>query len=108
MNIPSFHRRSLRGSALVTVVMFIGIMAVLTASVLKYSISERRANERQRMVLRSRNMAENVTLYAAEQLTTKLYRLRSFTPMAFMSGTNQIYLPHDSVLTTQYSSPSDM
>ncbi len=97
-----------RGYALLSVLMFLGVMAILTASMLKYSASERRLNERNRLVLRARNMAENVALYASEQLTTKLYRLRSATPMAFMSGTNQIYLPPDDVLTTSFSTPSDV
>lgn len=91
-----------------TVVLLTAVMAILTASILKYTVSERRSNERQRLVLRARNMSENVTVYAAEQLTTKLMRLRSSTPMAFMTGTNQIYLPPDNVLTTSYSTPSDV
>ncbi len=97
-----------RGYALITVLMMIGAMALLTASMLRYSASERRLNERNRLLLRARNMSENISVYAAEQLTTKLYRLRSTTPMAFMSGSNEIDLPPDSVLTTQYTSPSGM
>jgi len=100
--------RSRRGTVLMTVVMLTAVIAILTASLLKYTVSERRSNERQRLVLRARNMAENTAVYAAEQLTTKLMRLRSSTPMAFMTGTNQIYLPPDNVLTTAYSSPSDV
>lgn len=100
-------RRAQRGSALLTVVMLVGIMAILTASILRYTITERRANERQRLVFRANNMAENLTLYAAEQVTTKLYRLRSFTPMAFMSS-NPVYLPPDDILTTSFSTPSGM
>lgn len=100
--------RASKGFALLTVIMFLAIMAMLTASMLKYSGSERRLNERNRLLLRARNMAENVAIYASEQLTTKLYRLRSTAQMAFMTGTNAIYLPPDEVLTTAYSSPSDV
>src|SRR4051812_17085712 len=96
------------GYALVTVVFFVIIMALLTASMLTYTVSERRSNERERLLLRSRNMAENVAIYASEQLTTKLYRLRSFSPIAFMTGSNQIYLPPNNVLTTAFSGPSDV
>jgi type II secretory pathway pseudopilin PulG len=108
MNLLRRLHRSRRGFALLTVLMFIGIMAILTASMLKFSAGERRMNERNRLLLRARNMAENVALYASEQLTTKLYRLRSSSPMAFMTGSNAIFLPSNDVLTTPYSSPSDV
>jgi hypothetical protein len=97
-----------KGSALLTVVFLVGVMAIITASMLKYTLNERRNNERQRLVLRGRNMAENISVYAAEQLTTKLMRLRSFTPKAFLGGSNEIHLPPDDVLTTNFSAPSGM
>ena len=97
--------RFAKGSALITVLMLVGVMAVMTAFLLKYGISERTSNERQRLVLRSRNMAENVTLYASEQITNKLYKLRSTSKMAFL-GTNAIALPPNDVLTTPYSTPA--
>ncbi len=96
-----------RGSAFVTVIIFIGLMAILSGSILAYSVGERRSNERQRLVLRARNMAENIALYASEQITTKLYRLRNLSERQFSSGTNQVNLPPASVLTTSFSSPSD-
>lgn len=97
-----------RGSALIAVIFLVTIMAVLTASMVSYSISERRANERQRLLLRARNMAENIALYASEQVTTKLYRLRSTSPIEFSTGSNKIYLPPDDVLTTKFSAPSNV
>lgn len=103
----SLPRAGRRGSVLMTVVFFAAIMALLTGSILTYTLSERRANERQRLILRARNMAENISVYAAEQLTTKLMRLRSSTPMAFIGGANQIHLPPDNVLTTAFSAPAD-
>lgn len=96
-----------KGSALITVIMLIAIMAILTASMLKYSGSEERSNVRQRLILRSRNMTENVALYASEQITNKLYRLRSNSPMAFL-GANGIALPPADVLTTSFSQPADV
>jgi type II secretory pathway pseudopilin PulG len=108
MKTTRFQRHRTKGFALLTVLMFITVMALLTASILSYSGSERRLNERNRLLLRARNMAENVVLYASEQLTTKLYRLRSATPMAFMTGTNNIFTPPDVILTTAYSTPSDV
>lgn len=99
----------LKGSALVTVIILTSIMALLTASMLRYSTSERKGNERNRLILRAKNMAENITLYAAEQLTTKLYRMASTPTMHFpWSGTslNRVYLPPDGVLTTSFTEPS--
>lgn len=95
-----------RGSALITVVFLIAVMAMLTGSMLLYTMSERRANERNRLVLRARTMSENISAYAAEQITTKLYRLRSFSPIAYMTGVNQTYLPPDHVLDSAFTSHS--
>ncbi len=103
----SLHRWPHRGSALLTVIFFITIMALLTASLLKYSANEKRANERQRLILRSRNMSENVVIYASEQITNKLYKLRTSQPMAFL-GSNAVTLPPDDVLTTRFSDPDDV
>lgn len=97
-----------RASALITVVFLAAMMALLTTSLLRYTMNERRNNERQRMVLRARNMAENISVYAAEQLTIKLMRTRTTTPRQFATGMNQIHLPPAEVLTSAFSSPSDM
>jgi len=97
-----------RGSALLAIIMLVAVMSLLTASMLSYSTGERRANERQRLLLRARNMAENVALYASEQVTTKLYRLRNTSPIAFIGGSNAIHLPPDDVLTTSHSAPGDV
>ncbi len=91
--------------------MFAAFMALLTASLLRYTLSERRGNERNRLNLRTKTTAENICLYAAEQITTKLYRLRSASPIAFIGGTNQVALPPLEVLQAshpQYSSGSAM
>ncbi|MBX3735428.1 MAG: hypothetical protein KF715_01960 [Candidatus Didemnitutus sp.] len=95
--------RARRGSALIVVIFFIFMLALLTGSVLRYTVSERRSNERQRLVLRARNMAENVALYGSEQITTKLYKIRNLSTRRF----SDIYLPPDSVLTTDFSAPAD-
>lgn len=92
-----------RASALLTVVLLTAFMAILTGSMLSYTLSERRGNERNRLILRARNMAENISVYAAEQLTTKLYRLRNQSPMAFLTGGNEIYLPPASVLDSSFT-----
>lgn len=93
-----------RASALITVVVLTGIMAVTTGSMLRYTLSERRGNERNRVILRAKNMSESISVYVAEQITTKLYRLRSASPIGFTSGANAIDLPPLSFL--QAADPS--
>lgn len=96
-----------QGSALITVMLLVAVMAVMTTHLLSYGIAERRLNERQRLVLRSRNMSENVVLYASEQITNKLYKLRSPSPRAFL-GANALTPTPDDVLTTEFSTPDDV
>lgn len=74
----------------------IAVMAILSGSILRYSLTERRGNERNRLTIRAQNTAENISLYAAEQLTTKLYRLGSAPVGRFPSSgtsTSVIRLP---------------
>ncbi len=99
---------SKRGSALLVTVGIIMILAVLAGSMINYGVQERKLNERHRLLLRARNMSENVSVYAAEQLTVKLSRLRTTQQMAFTTGSNQIYLPPDSVMSTGFTGPSDV
>jgi len=93
MKSSPFSVRHTRGSALITVIFLTAMLALLTTSILSYTIQERRSNERNRLQLRAKNMAENISVYAAEQLTTKLYRSRATSAMAFIGGSNQISLP---------------
>jgi hypothetical protein len=99
-----FHRR---GSALITVVFLVFIMGMLATSLLKYSGGERRGNERNRTILRAKNMAENVALYASEQVGTKIKKLRSISTQKFGTS-NPLRLPPSDVLTTQFSTSSDV
>ena len=62
MKMISFQSDKQRGSALLTVIMLILIMTIMTAGVVSYSLSERRGNERNRLILRAKNSAENITL----------------------------------------------
>lgn len=96
----------MRGSALITVVVLAAIMAVLTASIMSYSLFERRSTERQRLILATRTVTENVLNYTAAQLPAKLYRLRSSSSIQFTTGSNKIYSPpEDTVLSTPYGKP---
>ncbi len=89
-----------RGSALITVIFLIFMMSLLTGSMLEYTLGERRGNVRNRLIQRTKNMSENISLYAAEQITTKLYRRRSTTPVKFMTGENALALPPAAILQT--------
>jgi hypothetical protein len=102
MKTSSLSLKRICGSALLVVIILVAIMALLTTSILSYSLTERRINERERQVLAARNMAENLVNYGAAQISTKLYRLRSSSPIQY-SGANPIYLPPaSSVLSTEY------
>jgi len=103
--------QSRRASALITVVVLTAIMAVTTGSMLRYTLTERRGNERNRVILRAKNMSESISVYVAEQITTKLYRLRSASPIGFTSGANAIDLPPLNFLQAadpSYASGSNM
>jgi hypothetical protein len=96
---------------LITVVVLTAIMAVTTGSMLRYTLTERRGNERNRVILRAKNMSESISVYVAEQITTKLYRLRSASPIGFTTGANAIDLPPLSFLQAadpSYASGSNM
>ncbi|MBI2814846.1 MAG: hypothetical protein HYX71_11240 [Opitutae bacterium] len=98
-----------RGSALITVVMLTAMFAILTASMLTYSTGERRGNERNRLILRAKNMAENIALYSAEQLIPKLNRMGSAPVGVFPwtgSSANRVYMPPNVILNTGFTSSS--
>lgn len=96
-----------RGSALITVMLLIFVMAILTASMLRYSGTEIRGNERNRLALRAKNVAENIAIYASEQLTGKLFNLGT-APVGYFpysgTSTNRIYMPPDAgVLLSEFN-----
>ena len=95
-----------KGSALITVIILSAMMALLAGSILSYSVSERRGNERNRLILRVKNMAENISLYSAEQLIPKLNQMGSAPVGRFpWTGTsaNRIYMPPNSILDSTYT-----
>ncbi len=106
MKSKPLHGPRKRGSIIITVAFLAAIMALLAASILGYSMSERRGNERNRLKLRAQNVAENVSLYAAEQLTTKLYRFGT-APTGYFpwsgNSTSVIHLPPSSVLLSEFN-----
>lgn len=103
-----FHRLlHRRGSALIMVIFLIFIMGLLATSILRYSGGERRGNERNRLILRAKNMAENVALYSSEQVGTKIRKMHAIGSQQFGTS-NPLHLPPSDVLTTQFSSSSDV
>ena len=107
-----------KGSALLTVIFLVFIMAMLSASIIGYSLFELRSNERTRLSLRSENVAENIALYAAEQLTAKLQRMGTAEEGHFpwtgpATNTRIVYMPPastsgtDNVLVSEYNSLAD-
>ncbi|WP_414660805.1 hypothetical protein [Horticoccus sp. 23ND18S-11] len=109
MSPPAFHRPHDRGSIIITVAFLTAVMAILTASILGYSMSERRGNERNRLILRSQNEAENIAVYAAEQLTAKLYRFGT-APVGYFpstgNSTSVVRMPPESVLLSEFNANS--
>lgn len=88
--------QSTRGSALMVVMIVLIIMGLITASMLSFSSSERRANEYARLVVRTRNMAENTVNYATAQISAKLRRLRSTSPIKYSTaatGATKLHTP---------------
>ncbi|HEY0947746.1 MAG TPA: hypothetical protein VGD81_20855 [Opitutaceae bacterium] len=89
-----------RGSTLVGVVLFTSVMVVMIASILSWSITERRLNGRNALRLESRNAAEALAEYGFSQIRQKFETRSSFSlkpggadalrlpPAAFWSGGN--------------------
>lgn len=107
-----------KGSALITVILVVFVMAMLSASIIGYSLFELRSNERTRLSLRSENVAENIALYAAEQLTAKLQRMGTAEEGHFpwtgpATNTRIVYLPPastsgtDNILVSEYNTVAD-
>ena len=65
---PRSDRRRQRGSALVTVIIFSCVLLTLVASVMQWSLTERRLNSRNGSWLEARNAAEAAAEYACYQV----------------------------------------
>ena len=72
MEFIQVHSRTHQRFGLITVVSLIFMIAMLSASIIGYSVFERRMSERSRLALRAGKRQENISLYAAEQLIVKL------------------------------------
>ncbi len=84
-----------RGSALAVVLILCMGMLMVVASVLTYSLSERRLNYREAMRIEARNAAEAISEYGLAQVRAKMQKRSDFSPTRFTTGqdANSIQMP---------------
>ncbi len=101
-----------RGSAFVTVMMFTCVMFILSASLIKWSLTERRLNMRNASWLEARNGAEAVAEYGFAQIVTQ-FNANATPPTFDPTTTNALSRPSDSffsggnVVTGAYDASSN-
>ena len=62
------ERNTRKGSALITTLLLVGVLSAVMASILRYSVSERRVNHRHKLRAQADNTAEAVVEYGFAQL----------------------------------------
>jgi len=87
----SLSRPSQRASALVTVILFSFVLLTLAASVMTWSVTERRLNRRNGYWLEARNAAEAVAEYGAYEVAQAFNQ--NMTPTFGSGGNTQITFP---------------
>lgn len=92
---PPLQRRSERGSAFITVLLFTFLILTLVATLLKWSLSERSLNSRASYWLEARNAAEAVAEYGFSQVSTQFSRYAS-PPSFSPTGSAPLSLPPSS------------
>ncbi len=111
MNATSFPRprhRS-RGSAFITVLLYSFLLLSLVATILQWSLTERRMNTRASYFLEARNAAEALAEYGFSQIATQ-FSSHATVPSFNPAGSSPLVLPPSSfftgsnVDTTAYSS----
>ena len=85
-----------RGSALVTVLVLSLALCITIASLLRYSLSERRMNYRAAMRLEARNAAEAISEFGLSQVRQLMDSRSDFSPTRFTSNESQIAMPSTS------------
>jgi hypothetical protein len=86
-------RSSSRGSALLAVIIVTSVMLILVASILNWSVTERRLNYRNSLRLEARNAAEAIAEFGFYQIRTKLETRSTFAPDAFAVGADAPVVP---------------
>lgn len=87
------HCSSIRGSALISIIIFTTVLMILVASLLSWSMTERRLNYRNSLRLEARNAAEAIAEYGFYQIRRKLETRSTFTPNAFAVGEDAPIVP---------------
>ena len=75
-----------RGSALLTTIILVGVLSTIMASILKYSVSERRMNHRHKLRTQADNTAEAVVEYGFAQLSYAFDNKTTVSSNTFASG----------------------
>ncbi len=89
-------RSSVRGSAFLAVIIVTSVMLILVASILNWSVTERRLNYRNSLRLEARNAAEAIAEFGFYQIRTKLDTRSTFAPEAFAVGADAPVVPGSS------------
>ena len=89
-HLPAHPRR---GSALVTTMMLSMALMIIIASILTYSLSERRLNYREAMRLEARNAAEAVAEYGMAQVHDIMQNRYDMSPTRFTASEGTIVMP---------------
>ena len=79
-----------RGSALVTVLVLSLALCITIASLLRYSLSERRMNYRAAMRLEARNAAEAISEFGLSQVRQLMDSRSDFSPTRFTSPSRKM------------------
>ena len=93
MNIRSSFSGPQRGSALVTTMMLSMALLIIIASILGYSLSERRLNYREAMRLEARNAAEAMAEYGMAQVHDVMQTRYDMTSTRFTTAEGSLVTP---------------
>jgi hypothetical protein len=94
---PSSPLTSRRGSALITVALIASVIVLITGSLLRYALSERRLNMRHAARIEARNAAEALAEFGASQIRQKYETRGTFTLNP--NGTDALTMPPASFWT---------
>ena len=80
------ERNRRKGSALITTLLLVGVLSAVMASILRYSVSERRVNHRHKLRAQADNTAEAVVEYGFAQLAYTFDNKTTVASNTFASG----------------------
>ncbi len=86
MKSPNSRNACKKGSALLTTLILVGVLSAVMASILKYSVSERRLNHRHKLRTQADNTAEAIVEYGFAQLAYTFDNKTTVGANTFASG----------------------